>query len=254
MKFQLKEPLPVGTKCGQWEIIKPIEKIKDRYYYTCKCECGTEKPVYKTSIDNGTSTRCSLCVAKASRLKVEVGDVYNCWTVTEVLPNVKFEDTKCKCECVCGNKETKPVYQLKASRSKKCEKCYVLNEKIPVFKLMWSIILKNAKKRDLPVEVTIQDIIKLIEDQKYICALSGETLEIAETTTQHYAGKTSASLDRKDSKLGYIPGNIQWVRKQVNMLKNNYTDDQFIKMCIEVSEFQQNKKILSLPPGTLSVF
>jgi hypothetical protein len=43
--------------------------------------------------------------------------------------------------------------------------------------------------------------------------------------------QATASLDRKDSTLGYIKGNLQWVHKDVNMAKGLMTQESFIKMC-----------------------
>lgn len=46
----------------------------------------------------------------------------------------------------------------------------------------------------------------------------------------------TASLDRIDSQQGYNSNNIQFVHKDVNMIKQIYTQDYFIKMCKLVAE------------------
>lgn len=38
----------------------------------------------------------------------------------------------------------------------------------------------------------------------------------------------TASLDRKDNKLGYEEGNVWWVHKMVNRLKNNYSLEELL--------------------------
>ena len=43
--------------------------------------------------------------------------------------------------------------------------------------------------------------------------------------------KFTASLDRIDSKLGYELNNIQWVHKDINMMKQAYTNNYFIEHC-----------------------
>jgi len=41
----------------------------------------------------------------------------------------------------------------------------------------------------------------------------------------------TASLDRIDSSKGYIEGNVQWVHRKINMMKQSYTQEEFIELC-----------------------
>lgn len=41
----------------------------------------------------------------------------------------------------------------------------------------------------------------------------------------------TASLDRIDSSKGYIPGNVQWVHKYINVMKSWQTHSDFIELC-----------------------
>ena len=41
----------------------------------------------------------------------------------------------------------------------------------------------------------------------------------------------TASVDRIDSSKGYIEGNVWWVHKDVNRLKNNYTLEELVNWC-----------------------
>jgi hypothetical protein len=51
----------------------------------------------------------------------------------------------------------------------------------------------------------------------------------------------TASLDRIDSSKGYIEGNLQWVHKNINMLKGNMLDNTFIEWCHKISKHQLEK-------------
>ena len=65
------------------------------------------------------------------------------------------------------------------------------------------------------------------------CALSGLELSFPKINgDQSY----TASIDRIDSSLGYIEGNVQWVHKDINIMKNKYDQDYFIQMCKLISE------------------
>ena len=47
----------------------------------------------------------------------------------------------------------------------------------------------------------------------------------------------NASLDRIDSKKGYIEGNVHWVFKSINRLKSDLTHTEFIELCGLVSKY-----------------
>ena len=47
----------------------------------------------------------------------------------------------------------------------------------------------------------------------------------------------TASLDRIDSKKGYIEGNIQWVHKDINRMKWAFNEDYFIKLCNNIYQY-----------------
>ena len=46
----------------------------------------------------------------------------------------------------------------------------------------------------------------------------------------------TASLDRIDSSKPYIKGNMQWLHKDVNIMKNAYNINYFINMCRIICE------------------
>ena len=83
-------------------------------------------------------------------------------------------------------------------------------------------------------------MIKLWEQQKGICAITGlKMLEPVGYVASRVPLKLpkTASIDRINSKKGYIRGNIQWVCVFANLAKNTF-DDELIK---EV--FKEMKKI-----------
>lgn len=49
----------------------------------------------------------------------------------------------------------------------------------------------------------------------------------------------SCSIDRINSELGYVPGNIQLVTAKTNMAKGNMNNKEFIKYCKQVAEFNK---------------
>lgn len=77
--------------------------------------------------------------------------------------------------------------------------------------------------------VTIDYLSELFDKQDGKCALSGLDLDFI-------TKKETASLDRIDSSIGYIEGNLQWVHKDINMMKRAYDQDYFIELCRKIAD------------------
>ena len=96
----------------------------------------------------------------------------------------------------------------------------------------------RAIKKQIEFKITIEFAQKLLEDQKFKCALSGEDIQL-EYEVGH---PITASIDRIDSFRGYLPDNIQWVHKEVNFMKINNTDEKFFEWCRKIIKFQDSKQ------------
>lgn len=108
-----------------------------------------------------------------------------------------------------------------------CRKCtaelksYSSNRPVGYKKRIFNRFKKSAKSRDLVWNLTIED---MFLNYTGYCALTNVELCL------DYK-KTTASLDRIDSSKGYLLDNIQWIHKDVNMMKNKYSQDYFISIC-----------------------
>lgn len=92
----------------------------------------------------------------------------------------------------------------------------------------------NAKARSINWNITIDDAADLVEFQSYECALSGIPLIFNGDFNQ-----ITASLDRIDNSKGYEVGNIQWVHKEINMMRGSLSIDRFTELC----EFVSSRKL-----------
>lgn len=91
----------------------------------------------------------------------------------------------------------------------------------------------NAKLRGLDWVVTIDDVADLYEEQEGLCALTGWGIVFPETG---HPQLTTVSIDRIDSSFGYLKENIQLVDKRVNMMKQQYSQEEFILVCLAVAD------------------
>jgi hypothetical protein len=96
----------------------------------------------------------------------------------------------------------------------------------------------NAEMRGIFWDLTIDNIADLMESQDFRCALSGEPIEFPDFGNYQ---KSPASIDRIDSSKGYIKDNIQLVTRKVNMMKQSYSQEEFIEVCKKVAKYTEVK-------------
>lgn len=91
--------------------------------------------------------------------------------------------------------------------------------------------------------MTTDNLWNLMIEQDHKCKLSGVDISlskgenvpmITDKSNLDYSG-WNASLDRIDSSKGYIKGNVQWVHRHVNIMKNVYSQDYFISLCEKIA-------------------
>lgn len=82
-------------------------------------------------------------------------------------------------------------------------------------------------RNPIPFDLTIQYLWDLYEAQGGYCYLSLLPIDFRSHT---------ASLDRIDSSQGYVEGNVQWLHKDVNMMKRHYTQEYFLDLCDKISD------------------
>ena len=89
-------------------------------------------------------------------------------------------------------------------------------------------IAKSASRRNLEYRLTPEFLWQLYLKQDRKCSLSGLSIKFGK------GPKTTASLDRIDNTKGYIETNVQWVHKDINWMKQDYTQEEFIEYCKNV--------------------
>jgi len=98
-------------------------------------------------------------------------------------------------------------------------------EEIP-FSWFSKYFLRQGKSKKRTGTITIKDVWNLYVKQNKHCALTGLPISFAKTETG-----ISASIDRIDSSKEYDIENIQLVHKDVNLMKNKFSQDYFINIC-----------------------
>ena len=136
---------------------------------------------------------------------------------------------KWECRCSCGNLHIVKSPCLRRGEIKSCGKClehYNWQGHGEMSGHYFACVRNNARRRSLTFKLTKKFLWDLFLVQKRLCALSGLTLYFARS---YGATEQTASLDRIDSSKGYVETNVQWVHKDVNRIKREYSEDQFLK-------------------------
>ncbi len=123
----------------------------------------------------------------------------------------RLAKTKCKS---CSNKSNHPQGDYKGIRISFFNK----------FKL-------GANSRGLDFEIDLDIASNLAKKQNYKCYYSGLELKFNGDFKQ-----ITASIDRINSSLGYVEHNVCWVHKEINMMKQQFSEERFIEMCKLVSD------------------
>jgi hypothetical protein len=168
---------------------------------------------------------------------------FNRWTVIKKA-DVFYKNSKYYyiCKCDCGTIQEVPTsYLFAKKKSNGCQFCRKTG-KIDDFHYIWSDHKAGAIKRGLEFSITIDDLKELFKVQNGRCALSGRNIKIQNKMSHGKFDRPTASIDRINSKLGYIRSNIQLVHKDFNRMKWDLPQETFIKMCQEISEYQESKK------------
>lgn len=97
----------------------------------------------------------------------------------------------------------------------------------------------NALIRNIPFNITIEDMWNKFEEQNETCPLTGLKLILDDTIKVKTLNNT-ASLDRIDNSKGYTYDNIQWVHKKINIMRNKLNITEFLEMCTLVANHSKN--------------
>jgi hypothetical protein len=90
----------------------------------------------------------------------------------------------------------------------------------------------SARKRGITYDVTAEQLWGVWTTQGGRCTYTGRQLTHG----------VDASLDRIDSAQGYVLGNVQWLHKNVNKIKWEMSEGDFLAICREITEHAERTR------------
>ena len=218
---------------NSWHIIgKQIvtEGNRKRTKLVCVCKCGNKRLINKTHLLQNKASKCLQCHNK-DQLQDIVGKKFNKWFVEEYIGKKKY---KCRCECGVVKELFRGSFVY--GDSKGCRRCN--NRKTYCGDLSMNRFYKikrSAEIRDIIFNINVEYIWKLFLKQNRKCALTGMEIHFADTCREDKYDVT-ASLDRIDNTKGYIENDVQWLHKDINLMKQKFTQENFIQYCNMISK------------------
>lgn len=177
---------------------------------------------------------------------MQEGERYNSFEV------LRYETRhKVHVRCSCGYEGTRRADHLESGRTRMCKSCASKEtaEKYPppvhtksvgdLGGTYYSMLRIGARKRGLEWSVSRDYLWSIFTGR---CSVTGREINLStklkgSNGTGVDWGSFNASLDRIDSSIGYIEGNVQWVHKEINWFKNSYSMKDFVQMCTEVYQY-----------------
>jgi hypothetical protein len=174
-----------------------------------------------------------------------IGKTYGSLTVLSVSGKDKYSHAILDCVCECGTKISVLNHSLTSGNTKTCGcKSRKRGSQHPHFKGFeriqashWGQYISGATKRGLDFDITMEYAWGIYINQNRLCALSGQPIYFPRTRKQKT--QSTASLDRIDSSKGYIPGNVQWIHKEINRMKSSLSEKDFLQFIRQIAEYKQ---------------
>lgn len=159
-----------------------------------------------------------------------------------------------KVKCPCGQIDLKRKDFVDSGRSRMCKSCAskeTARTFPPPVNTKWcgklsgthfNAIKHGALRRNIEFNVSQQYLWELFQQQDGKCAISGVEIVLDTSLKNNNVdwAIVTASVDRIDNAVGYVPGNVWWVHKEVNRLKNNWSMDKLVWWCEQIVKTHGN--------------
>jgi hypothetical protein len=258
-----------GQKLGKLTVLWRTENRGKYVMWTCQCDCGKQKAILSSSLAQGKTKSCGCAMneSKGRNLVDLRGMKIGRLTVLHPEGKDKYGHILWLCLCDCGKTKIIMGPSLR-HKSHPTQSCGCLVKEIAKKNLpaphengsygkrgkenfnwkgygelsfsYFGTLKRGAKKRNIAFNLTIEGCWQQFLKQNRRCALTN--LPIQFFSFRDVCDGT-ASLDRIDSAQGYSKENVQWVHKDVNFMKQDFTQEDFINYCKLVAKnFSQKEQ------------
>lgn len=113
--------IDINDRIGMLTVLER-KKIKNKYYYLCKCECGNTKWIRSDSLTKKNFTASCGCLSKNTQFKAKdiTNNKYGKLTAIEPVDSKNKKSITWKCICECGNMYFAELENLTSGKVKSC--------------------------------------------------------------------------------------------------------------------------------------
>lgn len=236
----------VGKEFGPFEVIcRDVSKNMSNTngkaaYWICKCNlCGSSKS-YRSDILRKRCPGTCGCAA----IRITPGERFGHLIVVKRHFDKPSRSCHWICKCDCGKEIIRTSSYLKTYSNGSCG-CFHNPSGMdnPAFKgcgelyaSIFNRIKRGAVRRNLNFNIAIEDLWQLYQKQNGKCAISGLPISFGKLSRIN-SKPCTASLNRILSENGYVKNNVQWVHKDVNIMKNKLSQSKFVELCKTISKY-----------------
>ena len=185
-------------------------------YWVCSCSnCGKESTVRSTSIKQNPKS-CKYCkmqyrVYKPRLVHCDICD-------KEFEQDGRKHHGTCSAECRAAKATASATERRRAS--------------LPgTLKQLTTQIKSRAKRFGMEFDLDYDYLHELMVAQNYRCAKTNEELVPSIGGSTRTVARHTLSVDRIDSSVGYVRGNVQLVTYHYNIAKNRFSEEELMELC-----------------------
>jgi len=177
------------------------------------------------------------------------GTAYGRWTVVEYAGKNKTGRNVLLCKCDCGTARIIAKEALVSGTSKSCgclkremsaERVARLHPGEAAMMAHYRSYTSGSVRRMIDFSLSIEEFILLTSKDCFYCGADPVEFKSRQVSVRKFSGYVANGIDRIDSSLGYIHGNVVPCCWSCNQGKGKKTKEQFINMCKSVALHSSN--------------
>jgi len=245
----------IGKRFGRLVALQQGPRGKSgRIRWLCRCDCGNEKVVERTSLTSGATKSCG-CLAKEKQkergrsfVKEMTGKRFGRWQVLgrdkEAQKGKKTRVAFWRCVCDCGTERAVAGQALRNGTSQSCgclayemtsertKKLLSLPKGQAAFNELFGRYKRQAQNRGLNFNLTKSQFRSLVSG--VCCYCGAEPQQVVQARYGRNGGILYNGVDRLSSEKGYEDGNVVSCCGGCNRAKSDMTRNEFQRWVTKV--------------------